>query len=124
MNAQQQSLQELQQIKMMMERSSKFISLSGLSGIAAGMCALAGAGLASAIINRWNAGVYDKENLTGLDLQSELLTIALLTFVGAFLTAFVFTYLRSKKTGIPLWGATAYRYYGIWLCHWQQEDYF
>lgn len=44
MNDQQQSLQELQHIKQMMERSSRFISLSGLSGIAAGVCALAGLG--------------------------------------------------------------------------------
>lgn len=39
----QQPLEELQHIKRMMERSSRFISLSGFSGIAAGICALAGA---------------------------------------------------------------------------------
>ena len=39
-------LETLQDIKRMMERSSRFISLSGWSGIAAGICALVGAGLA------------------------------------------------------------------------------
>ena len=39
----QQTLDTLQDIKRMMERSSRFISLSGLSGIAAGICALIGA---------------------------------------------------------------------------------
>ncbi len=40
MNEQDQPLQELRHIKNMMERSSRFISLSGLSGIAAGIWAL------------------------------------------------------------------------------------
>jgi predicted lysophospholipase L1 biosynthesis ABC-type transport system permease subunit len=46
MNENQQSLETLQDIKRMMERSSRFISLSGLSGISAGICALAGAWIA------------------------------------------------------------------------------
>ena len=50
MNEQQQSLHDLQHIKQMMERSSRFISLSGLSGIAAGVCALAGAWFANGVI--------------------------------------------------------------------------
>ena len=50
MNEQQQSLQDLQHIKQMMERSSRFISLSGLSGIAAGTCALVGAWFANRVI--------------------------------------------------------------------------
>ena len=43
MNEQQQSLEDVQHIKMMMEQSSRFISLSGVSGISAGFCALVGA---------------------------------------------------------------------------------
>ena len=39
----QQTLDTIQDIKRIMERSSRFISLSGLSGIAAGICALVGA---------------------------------------------------------------------------------
>jgi hypothetical protein len=46
MNEQQQGLEALQDIKRIMERSSRFISLSGWSGVAAGLCALAGAWLA------------------------------------------------------------------------------
>jgi len=38
---------ELNDIKQMMERSSRFISLSGLSGISAGICALIGAWLSA-----------------------------------------------------------------------------
>ena len=46
MEEQQQPLEDLQHIKKMMERSSRFISLSGLSGISAGLCALIGVWLA------------------------------------------------------------------------------
>ena len=44
----QEHQQDLQHIKQMMERSSRFISLSGLSGIAAGLCACRIAGLVDA----------------------------------------------------------------------------
>ncbi len=44
MDSQHQPLETLQDIKRMMERSSRFISLSGWSGISAGICALLGRG--------------------------------------------------------------------------------
>jgi hypothetical protein len=112
MNSQQRSLQELQQIKQMMERSSKFISLSGLSGISAGICALAGAWFASQKIHCWQYGdchFGDLVNDTDRTVQNEVLLIAVLTFVAALATSFLFTFLRSKKTGIPLWGTTTIR---------------
>lgn len=112
MDARQRSLQELQQIKNMMERSSRFISLSGLSGISAGICALAGAWLASVKIDCWVKGDcnYAKsEYEAAVNLQKDLLLIAIATFATAFITSFLFTYLRSKKTGIPLWGTTTLR---------------
>ena len=45
-------LETLQEIKQMMERSSRFISLSGISGIAAGICALIGAWVANRELER------------------------------------------------------------------------
>ena len=109
----QQSLEDLQHIKRMMERSSRFISLSGLSGIAAGLCALAGAWFASQKINCWVKGDCDLSRLlggsTGGSLINQLFWIATLTFIAAFVLAFFFTYLRSKKNGTPLWGATTMR---------------
>jgi hypothetical protein len=44
MNDQEQTLEQIKEIRSMMERSSRFISLSGLSGVFAGFFALAGAG--------------------------------------------------------------------------------
>ncbi len=112
MDTQQQPLEELQHIKRMMERSSRFISLSGLSGIAAGVCALAGAWFASRKINCWVKGDCQLSRLidsAGSDLLNELAWIATMTFIAAFISAFFFTYLRSKKNGTPIWGATTMR---------------
>jgi hypothetical protein len=117
MNEQQQTLEDLQHIKKMMERSSRFISLSGLSGIAAGICALVGAWFANTVIinNGGPSGYRDLVSKTlavdsVLDfLGHRLIQIAAVTFAAALFFAFVFTYLRSKKNNMPLWGATARR---------------
>ncbi|MEJ7822070.1 MAG: hypothetical protein WKF85_07090 [Chitinophagaceae bacterium] len=113
MDVKQQSLQELQQIKRMMERSSKFISLSGLSGIAAGICALVGAWFASQKINYSSSNSdYDFNKLANhnqVTVQRDLFLIALLTFAAAFISAILLTYLRSKKTETTLWGTTTFR---------------
>ncbi len=112
MNTPQQSLEELQHIKRIMERSSRFISLSGLSGIAAGICALGGAWLASQKIQCWIKGDCQLSRLLGTEgdhLINDLFWIATVTFIAAFISAFFFTYLRSKKNGTAIWGATTMR---------------
>ena len=105
MNEQQQSLQELHHIKQMMERSSRFISLSGLSGISAGLLALLGTWFA---VNKISIYAHDK-SLDYETLVTELIIIAVCILVAAFVAAFIFTYLRSKKNGISIWGATTNR---------------
>lgn len=119
MNTQNQHLDTLQDIKQMMERSSRFISLSGLSGIAAGSCALVGAWFAHDVIVmnfNYSSSIKDAvrsstNNAISLTdyMGSKLFTIAVLTFIGAFALSFLFTYLRSKKTNTPIWGKTAQR---------------
>jgi len=117
MNEQQQSLEAIHDIKRMMERSSRFISLSGLSGISAGICALIGAWLAYPYITGEKNYIIDMQKYVvqamSLDYRfvfnTWLFWIALGTFVAAFITAFFFTYLKSKKQGIPIWGTSARR---------------
>ena len=112
MSEQQQSLEDLQHIKRMMERSSRFISLSGLSGIAAGVCALVGAWFAYQKISFRHTEDYNLQAIidtSGVELLNDLLWIATLTFIAAFISAFIFTFLRSKKNGIPMWGAATIR---------------
>jgi hypothetical protein len=117
MNEQQQSLEDLQHIKKMMERSSRFISLSGLSGISAGICALVGAWVAHPyvfgqkdfIINDAVAMVQAIGNDYSIILNTYLFWIAAVTFMAAFVSAFFFTWVKSKKEGIPMWGSTSKR---------------
>jgi hypothetical protein len=120
MNEQQQSLDDLQHIKKMMERSSRFISLSGLSGISAGLCALIGAWVAHPyVFGKKDFLMYGNVDIMphtpdifgdyGIILSTYLFWIAAATFIAAFTSAFIFTWLKSKKDGTPIWGNTAKR---------------
>lgn len=114
-----QHLNTLKDIKQMMERSSRFISLSGLSGIAAGACALTGAWFAYDVIHQHMHDVSNFRNATR-DMNASyvsirdfmgnaLFRIAVITFIASFILAFIFTYVRSKKNNTPIWSATAKR---------------
>jgi hypothetical protein len=112
-----QPLQTLQDIKRMMERSSRFISLSGWSGISAGICALAGAWVAVKRIEQFKKEQVNYFDKTGVHLSGarleilvpQLINIAIVVFLAALISAFLFTYFRSKKAGIGIWSNTAMR---------------
>ncbi|HSF44679.1 MAG TPA: hypothetical protein VLA58_01670 [Chitinophagaceae bacterium] len=101
MSTSQQNLEALQDIRKMMDRSSRFISLSGWSGIVAGAFALGGVWFA----DRKLSASYDEPAV----LHSDLMTIAAVVFTGAFLSAILLTYLKSRKQGVAFWGNTAKR---------------
>lgn len=105
----------------MMERSSRFISLSGWSGISAGVCALVGAWFANNVIRRSRYALdndlgesrhrYSNDNYVTVQdfMGNKLFMIAALTFIAAFISAFIFTYIRSRKNNTPIWGTSARR---------------
>jgi hypothetical protein len=118
MDTQQQSLETLKDIKTMMERSSRFISLSGLSGVAAGICGLIGAGFAYRVLAplQLEGNISNKARSlheTGISIiineenASYLLQVALVTLLAAMVLAFLFTWLRSRKSGTILWGTVS-----------------
>lgn len=109
MNAQNESLQELQHIKKMMEQSTKFSSVSGLSCIAAGICALAGIWFVVKKIAEWKQLHVVNLDAPKDDLATQLLLIAVATFIAAAISSFIFIYLRCKKLGIPVLGMSARR---------------
>lgn len=117
MDQAQQSLETLRDIKKMMERSSRFISLSGLSGISAGVCALIGARLAAPyvfgskdyIIDSNIAIVQALAHDYTIILNTWLFWIAAGTFSAALISAFIFTWIKSRREGIAIWGHTAKR---------------
>lgn len=118
MTEQDHHLDTLHDIKQIMERSSRFISLSGLSGIAAGSCALVGAWFAYGVIANSRVevksirsiGTSPEHSISISDwMGNQLVQIALLTFIAAFALSFIFTYIRSRKTNTPIWGHSSRR---------------
>jgi|KBSSwiStaDraftv2_1062776.scaffolds.fasta_scaffold266103_3 hypothetical protein len=108
----QQTLDTLQDIKRMMERSSRFISLSGLSGIAAGICALVGAWFARNEFKPYYKnydyrGGYAADDFR--DLKFRLLVIAVAVLAVALVSAFYFTWRKARHNKLPVWDLTARR---------------
>ena len=109
MNVQDQHLDALRDIKRIMQRSSRFISLSGLSGIAAGAWALIGAIFA----HKWMGDYYNKyedHGFTGYDfhqLKLNLLLTASIVLIASLLSAFYFTWRRAGQNNLPLWDHTS-----------------
>lgn len=107
---QSETLQEISDIKRIMERSSRFISLSGLSGIAAGLCALAGAYIAYDILGSYyfkydHGGGYSDQEFRLL--KTKLLLVGSAVLVAALVLAFIFTWRRANRNRLPIWDLTA-----------------
>ncbi len=104
------SLKDIQDIRRIMERSSRFISLSGLSGIAAGVCALVACWFASQQIADYYkqydmAGHFDGPAFQRLKLNLLVLAAAVLSI--ALVTAFYFTWRRAHQKKLPVWDLTS-----------------
>lgn len=103
-------IQDIAEIRQMMEKSSRFISLSGLSGVMAGIYALIGAYVAWKLAYTSETLVYDqlivrdvRGNLTWLILDAAaVLLLAIIT--GVYLTR-----QKAKKQGVKTWDKTAQR---------------
>lgn len=106
----QQHLETLSDIKRMMERSSRYMSLSGLSGVFAGVVSLIAAGIAY----YWLHDYYDKWDTTRrfdpaeFDLlRIRLMGLALIVMALAFAGGTYFTWKRAKFNKLPVWDATS-----------------
>jgi predicted lysophospholipase L1 biosynthesis ABC-type transport system permease subunit len=87
-------LKDISEIKDLMNKSSRFISLSGLSGILAGMYALIGAAIAYWLVTNHSNGTL---TLHGWVFQSCLITLILVAMVS-IITAIILTTKKAKKT--------------------------
>ena len=109
--------EELQAIRQIMERSSKFLSLSGLSGIFAGICALIGAAIAYFVIMDSNH-IPNDEYLRSLGNSSTnniglyLAIDALLVLVIASMGAIYFSYRKAKQVKQAFWSNSSKRLLG------------
>lgn len=108
MNEQTQSLEAIQDIRRLMNRSSRFLSLSGLSGIAAGFWALVGSYMAMRLLTPFRGrylSTYSTHQVEGLIWS--LLLLAGAVFALAVASAFFFTWRRARRRGYPIWDRTA-----------------
>lgn len=109
MDDQNQHVEALQDIRRMMKRSSRFISLSGLSGIAAGAWALIGAYFAYDWITDYY-NLYEVNGYTGQAFQAlkyKLLVLAVIVLAVSLLSAYFFTWRRAGRNNLPLWDHTS-----------------
>lgn len=107
-------LEDISEIKDIMNRSSRFISLSGLSGVLAGVYALIGAALAYIRLKTVSDANYDgfsgrSSSLWSTDVVKDLALIALAVIVIAAVTGFVMTLRKSKKSGEKIWNTSSKR---------------
>ena len=111
MKNKEQQLKELHEIRSLMERSSRFLSLSGLSGISTGIIALLGA-FAAFYFLRFGAIKYDEHfQVVRGDLHINffrfLIIDALIILILALTSALFFMWRKAGKAGKKLWDHTA-----------------
>lgn len=95
-------LQTLQEIRQLMERSSRFISLSGLSGVFAGIYALAGAVVAYLYLDLQGLGYYGGQEIVGdgnTDALRFVVVDALIIMILAIVTGIFLTTRKARKDG-------------------------
>lgn len=96
-------IEDLREIKDIMNRSSRFISLSGLSGISAGASALIGAYLAHRTVYGQQEYLVHQGTFLPRESLTQLLLIALGTLVLAVGTGIYFTTRETKRRNLKIW---------------------
>ena len=111
MKEEQDYIRDIAEMRSMMERSSKFLSLSGLAGVMAGIYALVGAFIAYRIFY-FNPDEILYDTMTSGSLSSGLLKVIVLAIIILILavgTAFLLSYRKSVKRHEKFWNPTARR---------------
>ncbi|MDX9880430.1 MAG: hypothetical protein RBS73_00095 [Prolixibacteraceae bacterium] len=91
-------LSEIKEIRQMMEQSSRFLSLSGLSGVLIGLYALIGAFVAYRMI------YFHLSVITALSATAQVIVLSALILILSLVTVLWLTFLRAKKSGRKIWG--------------------
>jgi len=100
--------QDIASIRSMMERSAKFISLSGLSGVLSGVYALVGATAAYFTVHYPVSPLrYRIESVQTPEVMFRLILIAGLVLVASISTGVWLSARKAKKYGVKLWTPTS-----------------
>lgn len=99
---------DLASIRTMMERSVKFISLSGMSGIMAGIYAVVGAAAAYRMVYYPDSPLaYRIETIQEASIVTRLSIIAALVLIASIGTGLWLSYRKAGKHNTNLWNATS-----------------
>lgn len=90
------ALESVNEIKELMEKSSKFVSLSGITAVLAGVYALVGAYVVGNLLNSGNN-------------REEIVMTASLVLIVSAITACVLSWYKARKTGQKLFSKLTYR---------------
>lgn len=106
-------IRDLSEIKQMMNRSSRFISLSGLAGVFAGGYAVIGAIIAELILAKHGTSFYHSYGSVSGNMNSEIITelffVASGVLVLAVSTAIALTTRKAKGNNHKIWDSTSKR---------------
>lgn len=109
-------LEAIQDIRQMMKKSTRFLSLSGLSGVFAGIYALIGAYVANDYINSHRSNYqydFSSDRNSSIFERSPfyiyLITVAAIVLIFSIATAIYFSNRRAKRMGQKLFDHTAIR---------------
>jgi hypothetical protein len=102
------SIEDIKAIRKLMEESSRFLSLSGLSGIFAGLLAITGALIAYFLILKNGSIRYDDyvSSLSGQETQSlrwKLIADAVFVLALSVIISFYFSLQKAKREGKNFW---------------------
>ncbi len=101
---------DIASIRTMMERSAKFISLSGLSGVLAGTYALIGSGIAYYLIQYpLPITAYRQESIQQPSVVLNLMLIGLAVLVASLVTGFWLSYRKARRHNTSVWNETSKR---------------
>ncbi|REE24727.1 hypothetical protein DFQ09_10333 [Winogradskyella pacifica] len=98
-------LKDISEIKNLMNKSSRFISLSGLSGVLAGIYALIGAAITYWLVDTYSYGTLLLDGWIFRTVMLVLILVALFSIAsGVFLTT-----RKAKKNGEKIWDKSSRR---------------
>lgn len=105
-------LREVQDIRRLMERSSRFTTLSGWSAVAAGVAASVGAYVAFRLLRNYygpDVSEWTYQSVEFAGLRRSLILLAGIVFIVALLSAVFFTWRKTRRQGLSLWNHTSRR---------------
>ncbi len=112
-----QQLEHLAEMRALMERNSRFLSLSGLSGVWAGLCALAGVAAVYAWLGTRPFAGNDvsyfiralRTERWGMGYKTAFLSIGGVVLLSALAGGVYFTWRKARQRGVRAWDHTSRR---------------